>query len=158
MRNRSSRRGGLTMIHKKCTVVLHEHHQDRPTQARNASKKLSRLSITMTPLTRKSKKAKCMPCDTTVAHTRQPSTQAMCHSRLSTQLNTFLKHEEKRSHIGSLANTQSWREAKPTAMRKRKQGPAQHPVERPPPRSPDALAGAKPRKLHIPAATSEHLY
>ena len=95
------------MTHKKYTVGLHEQHQDRPTQARNASKKLSRLSITMTPLTRKSKKAKCMPSDTTIAHTRQPSTQTMCHSRPSTQLYTFLKHGEKRSRIESLANTQS---------------------------------------------------
>jgi len=79
-------------------VALHEQHQDRPTQARNAPGKRSRLSITMTPLTQKSKKAKCMPSDTTIAHTRQPSTQTMCHRQLRNQMNTFLKHEEKGIH------------------------------------------------------------
>ena len=39
-----------------------------------------------------------MPNDTSIAHTRQPSTQTMCHSRPRNQLNTFLKHEEKGSH------------------------------------------------------------
>ena len=59
-------------------MALHEQHQDRPTQPRNASRKRSRLSITMTPLKQKSK-SKMHVQRHNFGHTRQPSNQTMCH-------------------------------------------------------------------------------
>ena len=78
-------------------MALHEQHQGRPTQPELLQGSVRDCPLRYPP-NQKNTKTKCMPNDTSIAHTRQPSTQTMCHSRPRNQLNTFLKHEEKGSH------------------------------------------------------------